>query len=102
MRKSKAEVVLSRLLEGMPVKFPGDSNTYWLQDGIFGIEATKTDTKKAGWSEQVVLGVDINLPTFIAWCNKFSDDEIFILGCEKVLKQINQTGGTGIRHEIRR
>ena len=88
-RRPKAVVILDLLLRGLPVQFPGDTNIYRYQDGILGVEMTRTDTSKPGWSEQVVLGVDVTVPQFISMCEKFTQDEIFIKGAEAVLMSWN-------------
>lgn len=89
-KRPKSVIVLECLLDGQPIKFPGDEHTYYYQDGLFGVECTKTDTARPGWSEQVILGVEVDLPTFIKWCDKLTDDEVYLMGCAAVLRRMAQ------------
>jgi len=89
-RRPKAVVVLEILLAGLPVKFPDEEHIYYYQDGILGVEATATNTSKPGWSEQRLMGVDITVPQFIKMCEKFTWDEMFIMGSGMVLRSMNE------------
>ncbi len=86
-RRPKSVLILELLLAGFPVKFPGDEHTWYYQGGIFGIEAKSCDTERPGWSEDVLLGVEVTIPQFIEMCEKFTDEEIYLRSCERVLTE---------------
>ena len=88
--KHKSIIVLEALLEEQPVKFPDDDHTYMFLNGVFGVTATRTNTAKLGEEEAVLLGVDMNLSTFIRLCETIPDEKVFILGSETVLRRTNK------------
>lgn len=89
-RRHNAVIMLEILLAGLPIKFKDDDREYYYQEGMFGIRATKTNTSKPGYSEEVLLGVDLSLQDFIRLCEKMSFEEVYIKGCEMVLTLYNR------------
>lgn len=89
-RRPKAVIILDLLLAGLPMQFPNDPEIYWYQDGVFGVQRTRLKTDDPSFSEEVILGVDITLPQFIKMCDSMTDNEVYIKGCEAVLRSHNQ------------
>lgn len=80
--RHNAEIVLETLLMGQPVKFKNDSNVYFYEDGVFGVEVTEQNTGNI-----YLLPVDMTISSFIKKCELFTFDEIFIMGANNVLKR---------------
>ncbi len=101
-RRPKSVIILETLLEGQPVHFPNDEHTYMYLEGVFGVTSTRTDISRPDWKEEVLLKVDMSLANFIQLCNSMPDDEIFITGCETVLRRQNRLKAESRRKGLER
>lgn len=87
MERPKSVIVLEALLEGQQVKFPNDEHTYMYLEDMLGVTASRTDSARPGWSEEVLLKVDLDITDFVKLCNKMSDEEVFVIGCAAALRR---------------
>lgn len=89
-KRPKAIIILEALLEGQPVLFPDDDHTYMYLDGVFGVTATRTNTARPDEEEEVLLGVDMSLSSFIKLCETIPNSDVFIIGCNTVMRRTNR------------
>ena len=86
-KRPKSVIILGLMLEGYPVTF-GDRE-YCMCEGRFGVKGTRLNTI-THQTDEVFLGVEITLDTFIHMCDKLTDEDVAILVGNKVLTDINR------------
>jgi len=72
-RRHPALVILRALLQGNPLLV--DKEEWYLQDGIFGPKRVMEDSK-TGEKREIILGVDMTLAGFVAWCEKLPEETV--------------------------
>jgi hypothetical protein len=86
---NKSIVVLKALFDGFPVKI--GNYTYCFSDNDeLCIEAQKYTDGNESNKELILLKVDYSLNDFIKLCETLTDEEIFILGTNKVLTDLKR------------
>ena len=90
MKLNKPVKILQYLLEGR--KIEKDDHVYYLSDDNYLCE--EMDKYKGNkFIEKVLLKVNFgnfSLTSFIKWANEFSNEEVFLMSCQKVLTDINR------------
>lgn len=87
-RRSNAEIIFRALTKGIVVK--KDGYRYVIRDGNFGILGRRTGNG-GNFDEEVFLGLDWPLSSFIRWCNsEFTDSEAFAIGADTTLNELRQ------------
>jgi hypothetical protein len=72
-RRHPALILLKILLDGHPVVV--DEETYYYLNGVFGVKRERHDTK-TGETEEVVLGVEMDIANFIKWCERLPETTV--------------------------
>lgn len=88
MNRPKAVVVLNALLTGVPVQL--GRFTYMMGQDEAGKDLISVRCWKDPGHEEVLIASDISVNQFLAECDKLSADDVFIIGCEKVLTEEGQ------------
>ena len=88
--RPKASRILEYLLEGKPIK--KDDHIYYLSDDNYLCEEMDKHEgdKYIGKTLVKVNFGGFGLNDFIKWGETFSDADVFIMGCEKVLTDIHR------------
>ena len=90
MNINKPVKILEYLMMGMEIK--KDEHKYRLSKDNYLYEVMqKYEDDK--YIEDVLVKVNFGsfyLNSFIKWANSFTDEEVFLIGCNKVLSDINQ------------
>jgi hypothetical protein len=87
---NKVRVVLTALMSGIPFEY---EDRKWVMDEEYNlcVEAEKGKFEKGSWLKDgiIYLKVDFTLKEFINWISKIPNEEVFLLGCKKVLMEIH-------------
>jgi hypothetical protein len=90
MNINKPVKIFEYLLLGMPIK--KNEHVYYLSEDNYLCE--EMDHYKGNkFIKKVLVKVnfgDFGLNSFIKWANSFTDEEVFLMGCSKVLTDINR------------
>jgi len=90
MKTNKPARLLEYLMLGMKVE--KDGHVYYLSDDNYLCE--EMEKYRGGYFVKKILAKvnfgNFGLNSFIKWANTFTDDEIFLMGCNKVLTDINR------------
>lgn len=81
-------IVLRRLCAGMPVKFPNLGELTLCNDEDGNSVLAGEFRKSTGGSFYMEL--DISFKGFMKECAKFSDSDVYLLGCETALYEMKQ------------
>ena len=90
MKINKPIRILEYLLLGMRIK--KDEHIYYLSDDNYLCEEMD-HYKGAKFIKKVLVKVNFGnfgLNSFIKWANTFTDEEVFFIGCSKVLTDIHR------------
>lgn len=85
--KSKPLTVLEALLFGQRLKM--DDAEYVMSDDYDICLVSKKYSFRDMQHEEVYLKTDMTIASFIKWAEKFSTEQLFLLGAERVLQKIN-------------
>ena len=88
---NKCRIVLCALLEGVPVEYDGQKYVM-CDDYELCIEADKSVLKKGRIVDmgKAYLKTDFSLRDFIKLVEKMDSDQVYLIGCNNVLTQINR------------
>lgn len=84
------KVVVNVLLSGLPVKL--GQYTYMMGESTNGKQVLCLRCWKDPDQSEVLIQSDISVNEFLRECENLTDEEAFVLGCEKVLTDINRKG----------
>jgi archaellum biogenesis ATPase FlaH len=88
MKKPPVQIVLSALRAGQPIKL--GQYTYMMGQTPEGKDVLCFRMWKEPGQEEVLVACDMTVNDFLRECEKLTEEELFAIGCEKVLTQINR------------
>ena len=86
--KHPVKIVVNALLAGNPVKL--GNYTYMVGETPEGKDVLCFRAWKEPGQEEVLLACDMTVNAFFRECEKLSEDELFLIGCSKVLSELNR------------
>jgi hypothetical protein len=90
MKRPKACVVLNHLLHGgrsFKVTFKNETEP---RTFVFDNENSLCELRKTDDGEEILLRFDVGLGEFVKMCEEIPDDELFLIGAETGMIEMNQ------------
>lgn len=84
IKRDPAMILFEALLVGQEIKFP-DGYIYAIKDGFTCIRIERWHSSQSGPPEIEWLRSELEVEYIIKSSKKFTDDELFVIGCQTVL-----------------